>query len=97
MTENMPAYLLGRSITTFQYTNWRGETEVRRVVPGRIVWLDDPGYGYKAGWFLIAWDMQRKGFRQFSLDPSRMKPTEKDGERVGLSVHGTNILWQAGR
>lgn len=97
MPSQMPTYLLGRVIAEFEYNNWRGETEVRRVIPDRIVWMDAPDYGYKPGWFLIAWDMKRGAMRQFSFDPERMRPAQEDGQRVALSVNGVNILWQAGR
>jgi predicted DNA-binding transcriptional regulator YafY len=97
MDNKIPAYLLGRIIAEFEYTNWRGETEVRTIIPDRVVWMDTPDFGYKPGWFLIGWDMKRKAFRQFAFDPERMRPSEADGQRIALSVHGTNILWQAGR
>lgn len=90
---SVPAHLLGRPLAEFQYTNWRGETEFRRVVPDRIVWMDEPDYGYKAGWFLIAWDLKRDAMRQFSLDPERMRPFDT-GMRNPVSTHGVNILLQ---
>jgi hypothetical protein len=91
--DTIPAKLLGRPLAVFEYTNWRHETELRRVVPDRIVWLDDPGYGYKPGWFLIAWDLKKKAMRQFLFDPAVMRPAETalDG-REPVSSHGVNIL-----
>lgn len=98
---SIPTNLLGRRTCEFAYTNWQGETERRRVVPDRVVWMDDPGFGYKAGWFLIAWDMQREALRQFVFDPKRMRPIDEREPgplnigRVPLSAHGINILLQA--
>lgn len=90
---DIPTNMLGRPVVVFEYTNWRGETEVRRVVVDRVVWMDEPDYGYKPGWFLIAWDLKKKAMRQFSFDPERMRPAETAFEgRLPLSGHGVNIL-----
>lgn len=91
----MPLTLLGRHIATFEYTNWKGETEVRKVVPDRVVWMDEPDYGYKPGWFLIAWDLKRKAFRQFALTPEHMRPNDSDPMgREQITGHGVNVLLQ---
>lgn len=89
----VPSNMQGRPLAEFQYTNWRGETEFRRVVPDRVVWMDEPDYGYKPGFFLIAWDIKRGALRQFSLDPERMRPVDSEGNgRQPMSPHGVNIL-----
>lgn len=90
----VPVSLLGRVICTFEYTNWRNETEVRRVVPDRVSWMDEPGFGYAPGWFLVGWDLHKDAMRQYSLDPARMRPINDAGERTPLSSHGINILLQ---
>lgn len=84
----VPSHMLGRHVATFTYTNWKGETQVRKVVPDRVVWLNDPDYGYKPGWFLQAWCLDRDALREFSLDPAHMMPG------APLSTHGVNILLQ---
>lgn len=77
---------------TFEYTNWEGKVSTRHVEVDRLVWLDDPGFGYEPGVFLIGRDMDKEGkpFRQFS--PARMRPALADESRVPFSGAGVNIL-----
>lgn len=69
----------------FIYRNHRGETNVRRVTPEKIVYLTEPGYGYTAGWFLVGYDHDRSANRSFefaSIIPDENDPIliEFDGE-----------------
>lgn len=59
---------------TFEYTNHRGETKLRNVAIDRINWLDEPGFGYTAGWFATGTDLDRGVVRSFKLDPAHMRP-----------------------
>lgn len=91
----IPLSMLGKHISTFLYTNYKGETEVRKVIADRVVWMDDPGFGYEPGWFLLGWCLSARAMRQFRFDPERMRPNDTDEKgREWLSAHGSNILLQ---
>ncbi len=64
----------------FTYTNYKGETEDREVIPVKLEYLKEPGFGYEPGWFLTCLDPSRKkdgdpGFRSFRIG-SAMKPID---------------------
>lgn len=54
----------------FWYTNHRGVFALRKVqrAGAKIIWLDNPEYGYTPGLFLHAYDTDRQDFRTFSLE-----------------------------
>lgn len=87
---DVPAHLIGRSLAVFEYTNWRGETAVRRVIPDRVVWDEAPGYGYRPGLFLVGWCLTKGAERRFSMDPKHMRKPDN----AAMSAHGVNILLQ---
>ena len=51
----------------FTYRNYKGEHEVRTVIPTSVDFLSDPGFGYQPGWFLTGIDVDRKEKRSFFL------------------------------
>ena len=57
----------------FTYTNYKEETEVRTVTPLYLTYYDFPAKvsdhlkTYPAGWFLVAYDEDRKAERSFYL------------------------------
>ena len=61
-------------ITTFpvsqtveiDYTNWRGERSVRRIVPDRIQWTAN-NWHKETQWLLRAWDEEKHDFRDFAV------------------------------
>lgn len=73
----------------FEYTNHRGDVGNRTVMVDRIVWMDDPGYGYEPGWFVIGVDLDRKEQRQFRLGGGEHARPSGD---FPISAHGRNIL-----
>ena len=49
------------------YTNWRGETAYRNIVPGRIRWGSNewhPG----PQWLMDAYDLDKKASRTFAME-----------------------------
>lgn len=51
----------------FFYTNYKGETRLRRVANPKLIYLRDPGFGYQAGWFLHGHDLDKNEMRSFAL------------------------------
>lgn len=58
----------------FAYKNHRGEISERVVDAVEIRFLENPGFGYEPGWFLIGKPEDRSELRQFRLDPDHMRP-----------------------
>lgn len=52
-------------VVEFTYTNYRGVTEVRRVVPINI-WHGTTEWHPRKQWFLHAWDLDRQAARDFT-------------------------------
>lgn len=53
-------------VVAVPYTNWRGETSVRRIIPksvrfGSTEWHPEPQ------WLLLAWDADKQADREFAL------------------------------
>lgn len=58
------------------YTNWRGERSVRRVVPERIQWTANKWHR-ELQWLLRAWDEEKRDFRDFAMkDIHSWRPVE---------------------
>lgn len=77
----------------FQYTNHKGETEVRTVRPIRMEPIDNPALsgnphlaGYPGGWFLVAFDPSRNAERSFRISYDRMKPVYNDGKLEAMII-----------
>lgn len=51
---------------TFTYTNWRGETAQRTVVPKRI-WFGSTDWHPEPGWLMTAHDLEKAADRDFAL------------------------------
>jgi predicted DNA-binding transcriptional regulator YafY len=48
------------------YTNWRGETAVRRIVPAR--WLVGSSEWHpESQWLMRAWDVEKGAWREFAM------------------------------
>jgi predicted DNA-binding transcriptional regulator YafY len=52
-------------VVEFVYTNYRGVTEIRRVVPQNI-WFGATQWHPKRQWFLSAWCLERQAHRDFA-------------------------------
>jgi hypothetical protein len=75
-----------REVMTFRYVNWEGKERDVRIIPVALTWLDEPGYGYKAGWFIIGHDLDRNmEERHFRFD-GRISFPEKVETRVPVRV-----------
>ena len=51
---------------SIDYTNWRGERAVRRVVPWEIVWSSNEWHPQEQ-WLLRAYDIEKKQTRYFAM------------------------------
>jgi predicted DNA-binding transcriptional regulator YafY len=51
---------------SFTYTNWRGETGPRRVQPLEMYFGKVEHYP-TARWLLLAWDLDKAGYRNFDI------------------------------
>lgn len=52
--------------TTVTYTNWKGETRERRIIP-RAIWYGSTKYHTEPQWLVSAFDMEKKAMRDFAL------------------------------
>jgi len=57
----------------FEYTNWRGETSVRRVSPRRL-WFGSTEWHPDRQWLLHAYDHDKQELRDFALADCRFDP-----------------------
>lgn len=74
------------------YTNHRGETALRRIIPERMWWGATDWHG-EGQWLLDAFDLGRMATRSFALrDMVEFEP--ETGERV---PHGSGVGGQAQR
>lgn len=50
----------------FTYTNWKGETSLRTVVP-TFIWYGSTEFHPEPQWLLKAWDVDKKVERDFAM------------------------------
>ena len=81
---------LTRPVITFVYRNFRGEIEERTVVDPMFVWAKSKYHGDQDMWLVVAYDMQREGYRDFKLDdiltPMRTYVQKTAAEQVGIDL-----------
>lgn len=53
------------------YTNYRGETALRRIVPNRI-WFGHTDWHPEDGWLLDAFDLEKGAERSFAMKDIRV-------------------------
>lgn len=51
----------------FMYKNWRGEDEMRFVVPSYIRYGTSEYHAKNEQWFLVGWDIKRGAMRDFAM------------------------------
>jgi hypothetical protein len=56
---------------TVIYTNYRGETALRTIVPRRI-WFGSTEWHPQAGWLLEAFDLEKQAERSFAMKDIRV-------------------------
>jgi predicted DNA-binding transcriptional regulator YafY len=56
---------MGRDVT-FTYTNWKGETRERRVLPSQLAFTSSKWHP-EMQWILIAIDLEKKTYREFAM------------------------------
>lgn len=61
-----PTSVLPEIPAEFVYKNYKGEVEVRRVFP-RGLWYGSTDWHPEKQWFIHAYDLERKGLRDFAL------------------------------
>lgn len=66
------------------YTNWRGQTAVRRIVPLRV-WFGSTAWHPEPQWLLTAIDMDKGFERDFALAGFGQPVTAQDAARVLLA------------
>ena len=55
-----------KKIVKILYTNYRGETAVRNIIPQKI-WFGKTEWHPEEGWLLDAYDTEKKADRAFSM------------------------------
>lgn len=58
-------------VMSFTYTNWRGETSTRAVIPESIWFGVSPFHGDEPQWFLKALDTDKQKHRDFAMNKIR--------------------------
>lgn len=60
-----------------RYTNWKGKTEWRTIIPKGTVWFGSTDYHPEDQWLLPAYDVDKQADRTFALkDISSWEPVE---------------------
>jgi predicted DNA-binding transcriptional regulator YafY len=62
------------------YTNWRGETAIRSIVPIKV-WFGSTNWHKVDGWLLDAYDLDRKAERCYSMKDIKAWWTESNTEK----------------
>lgn len=52
---------------TFEYKNWRGEVDIRTVIPIEVYW-GSTEYHPKEQWMLKALDLKKHDYRDFAVE-----------------------------
>lgn len=66
-----------QEIVSIVYTNYRGETAVRHVIP-RKIWFGGTDWHHKKQWLLDAYDIDKKADRSFAMkDIGSWSPVKK--------------------
>jgi predicted DNA-binding transcriptional regulator YafY len=72
-----------RMVVTIRYTNYRGETAIRRIIPREVRFISTEWHP-EPQWVLEAYDLDRKAERSFAIkDINDWNPT---GEPVSAEV-----------
>ena len=66
---------------TLTYTNWKGETAQRRIIPRRI-WWGATEWHPDPQWLLTAFDVDKQAERDFALKDFGQPVTVQDAARV---------------
>jgi predicted DNA-binding transcriptional regulator YafY len=53
-------------VVCVDYTNWRGERMLRRIVPQRL-YLAEVEWHAGSQWILDAWDVEKEAIRSFAM------------------------------
>lgn len=59
-----------KAIVNIVYTNYRGETGLRKIIPKRI-WFGSTDWHPEEQWLLDAYDVNKNGDRSFALKDIR--------------------------
>lgn len=60
---------------SFVYTNYKGQTSIRNVIPIEIAFEACPEHGPDAHWVLYCWDLDKLAYRTFLLSKINVKGT----------------------
>jgi predicted DNA-binding transcriptional regulator YafY len=65
----------------FRYTNWRGVTADRRVIPERIFFGTTTHHGTPQ-WIMVAYDLDKRESRSFALSEMLLPPADQTKEKA---------------
>lgn len=75
-----------RQGVTFTYTNWKGETGIRNVIPLRMHW-GTTEFHRDPQWLLFAWDKDKDADRTFAVkDIQGWRPTLQEYHRSAVPL-----------
>jgi predicted DNA-binding transcriptional regulator YafY len=55
-----------KKVILIQYTNWRGETSLRKVIPEEI-YFGSSEWHPESQWLMRAYDLDKEAYRDFAL------------------------------
>jgi hypothetical protein len=67
-----------------EYTNWRGETARRAIIPIRM-WWGKTEWHPQEQWMLTAWDVEKEATRDFAWQD--MKPVQNGATSAAVAAH----------
>jgi predicted DNA-binding transcriptional regulator YafY len=65
-TEQAPPMHMMEKAVSVTYTNWRGETAQRTIIPMEVYW-GKTDWHPKEQWLLKVWDVDRGAYREYAL------------------------------
>lgn len=57
-------------IVTILYTNWKGKTSLRQIIPVEVKW-ESSEWHPELQWILSAWDVEKGDYRSFAMKDIR--------------------------
>lgn len=99
MTDMPPTITADPKMLVMDYTNWRGESARRSIVPTGQLRFGTTEWHPKPGWLLLAWDTEKAAMREFALGDCDFSLREggfqaaspgqpKTSGQLALYVHG---------
>lgn len=84
---SLAKYLMEQRAVYIYYTNWKGETAWRPIIPISWEWTSNEWHPDKQ-WIMLAYDLDKKAERHFAMLGVSRWLTPEQFEREAISVYG---------